>query len=128
MRTLVPAGVESPHAIGEPENITRWEPFREMEDMLRQYSPFFGRALRREGDEMAEWKPAADITETEKEYLIKAELPEVKKEDVKIELTKASSRSAANAKRKSSRRMRTKFASRVSTVRSRVALRFGQCR
>ena len=32
------------------------------------------------------WSPVADITETDKEYLIKAELPEVKKEDVKITL------------------------------------------
>jgi hypothetical protein len=28
-------------------NITRWEPFREVEDVFRQYSPFFARALRR---------------------------------------------------------------------------------
>jgi HSP20 family protein len=66
-------------------NITRWEPFREMEDMFRQYSPFFARALRRNG-EGTEWSPVADITETDKEYLIKAELPEVKKEDVKVTL------------------------------------------
>ena len=32
----------------------------------------------------AEWTPLVDITEDEKEYLIKAELPEVKKEDVKL--------------------------------------------
>ncbi len=68
-------------------NITRWEPFREMEDMFRQYSPLFGRWLRRADDEASTWRPAADITETEKEYLIKAELPEVRKEDVKIELS-----------------------------------------
>jgi len=67
-------------------NITRWEPFREMEDMFRQYSPFFARALRRNGGEGAAWSPVADITETDKEYLIKAELPEVKKEDVHITL------------------------------------------
>lgn len=65
-------------------NITRWEPFREVEDMFRQYSPFFSRALRRfEGDE-AKWRPVADISETDTEYTIKAELPEVKKEDVKV--------------------------------------------
>jgi HSP20 family protein len=65
-------------------NITRWEPFREFDDMFRQYSPFFSRALRRfEGDE-AKWRPIADISETDTEYLIKAELPEVKKEDVKV--------------------------------------------
>ena len=67
-------------------NIIRWEPFREMEDMFRQYSPSFVRALRREGGEGAAWSPVADITETDKEYLIKAELPEVKKEDVMITL------------------------------------------
>lgn len=67
-------------------NIIRWEPFREMEDMFRQYSPFFARALRRNGGEGLEWSPVADISETDQEYLIKAELPEVKKEDVKITL------------------------------------------
>lgn len=63
-------------------NLTRWEPFREMEDFFR-LSPFFSRALRR-GEEGFEWRPTADISETDKEYLIKADLPEVKKEDVKI--------------------------------------------
>jgi len=32
------------------------------------------------------WSPAVDVQETDKEYLIKADLPDVKKEDVKIEL------------------------------------------
>jgi len=31
-----------------------------------------------------QWAPSADISETEKEYLIRAELPAVKKEDVKV--------------------------------------------
>ena len=65
-------------------NITRWEPFREMEGIFRQYSPFFAGALRRNNGEGGVWAPVADITETDKEYLIKAQLPEVKREDVKI--------------------------------------------
>jgi HSP20 family protein len=67
-------------------NIVRWEPFREVEEMFRQYSPFFARGLRRNGGDVGEWSPVANITETDKEYLIKAELPEVKKEDVKVTL------------------------------------------
>ena len=67
-------------------NITRWEPFREMEDIFRQYSPFFAGALRRNSGEGTGWSPVADISETAQEYLIKAQLPEVKKEDVKITL------------------------------------------
>jgi HSP20 family protein len=33
---------------------------------------------------VAQWSPVVDITEDDREYLIKAELPEVKKEDVKV--------------------------------------------
>jgi HSP20 family protein len=70
-------------------NVIRWEPFREMQEMLRQYSPMLARGGGGGGGgggEVAEWRPVADISETDKEYLIKAELPEVKKEDVKITL------------------------------------------
>ena len=64
-------------------NLTRWEPFREMDDFFRRYAGLGGRALRQES---GDWTPTANITETDKEYLIKAELPEVKKEDVKVTL------------------------------------------
>jgi HSP20 family protein len=43
--------------------------------------------LRNTGKEnltVADWMPTVDISETESEYLIKAELPEVRKEDVKV--------------------------------------------
>lgn len=33
---------------------------------------------------LAEWSPLVDITEEDKEYLIKAELPEIKKEEIKV--------------------------------------------
>lgn len=33
---------------------------------------------------VAEWSPLVDISENDSEYLIKAELPEVKQEDVKV--------------------------------------------
>ena len=68
-------------------SLIRWEPLREMDELFRHYSPLFGRSLLRNGEERAtHWAPSANISETDKEYLIKAELPEVKKEDVKITL------------------------------------------
>jgi HSP20 family protein len=36
------------------------------------------------GENFADWAPAIDVQETEGEYLIKADLPAVKKEDVKV--------------------------------------------
>jgi HSP20 family protein len=33
---------------------------------------------------VADWSPSADISETDAAYLIKAEIPGVKKEDVKV--------------------------------------------
>jgi HSP20 family protein len=68
---------------------SRWDPFKELEDMERRLSTWFGRPLRRRNGEqealtVAEWSPLVDIEESEKEYLIKAEIPEMKKEDVKI--------------------------------------------
>jgi HSP20 family protein len=69
--------------------ITRWNPFKELEEMENRLSTVFGRApLAKNGGKeamtVAEWAPLVDITEDEKEYAIKAELPEVKKEDVKV--------------------------------------------
>jgi HSP20 family protein len=67
--------------------LTRWDPFRELEEMHNRLSGFFSRAPARRGEDnesliKADWSPA--VAEDEKEYLIKAELPEVKKEDVKV--------------------------------------------
>ena len=70
--------------------VTRWDPSREMEELQNRLSNFFGRTPARLGDAkeesmtVAEWAPLVDITEDEKEYIIKTELPEVKKEDVKV--------------------------------------------
>ena len=73
--------------------ITRWDPFREMDDFsdrlsralatnfMRQPTP---KGLSEEELVMADWAPLVDVEETDKEFLIKAELPEIRKEDVKV--------------------------------------------
>jgi HSP20 family protein len=68
--------------------LTKWNPFRELEEIQNRLGSMFGRTpLRALGEEkmtVSEWMPLVDIIEDEKEYMIKAELPEVKKEDVKV--------------------------------------------
>lgn len=70
--------------------ITRWDPFKELETLEHRLATLFGRAPVRkdvgkeEAMTVAEWAPLVDIAESEKEYIIKAELPEVKKEEVKV--------------------------------------------
>ena len=65
--------------------LVAWDPFRELEDVLSRWSRN-GRSVLAGNQEggIATWRPAANISETEKEYIIKAELPEVKKEDVSL--------------------------------------------
>jgi HSP20 family protein len=70
--------------------LTRWNPFREMEDIHDRLFNLFKNTQTRSGNgeqeslTVSEWTPLVDITEDDKEYLIKAELPEVKKEEVKV--------------------------------------------
>jgi HSP20 family protein len=63
---------------------------REFEELQNRLATLVGRAPVRtpSGKEEAltvpEWAPLVDIVEDEKEYLIKAEVPEVKKDDVRV--------------------------------------------
>ena len=71
-------------------SLTRWDPLKEMEELQSRLTGLFGRATTRRGNggqesiTVPEWAPLVDIIEDDKEYLIKVELPEVKKEDVKV--------------------------------------------
>lgn len=70
--------------------IVRWDPFRDLEVMNDRLDRIFGRTrgmLANGGEEslkLADWAPFVDIAETEKEFVVKVDLPEVKKEDVKV--------------------------------------------
>jgi HSP20 family protein len=66
----------------------RWNPFKEMDELQERLATLFGRLPPHRDQEerltTAQWLPLVDIIEDDKEYLIKAELPEVRKEDVKV--------------------------------------------
>ncbi|MCC6353739.1 MAG: Hsp20/alpha crystallin family protein [Verrucomicrobiae bacterium] len=70
--------------------LTQWDPFRELENFSNQLATAMNRpptARSGQRDEWllsADWAPSVDILEDDKAYTIKADLPEVKKEDVKV--------------------------------------------
>ena len=70
-------------------SLIRWEPFRNFDELFERVAPSaLGRWPRIFGEKGVafEWAPAADISETDKEYLVKTELPGIKREDVRITL------------------------------------------
>ncbi len=69
-------------------SLIRWEPFTGMDDMFSRFPNLLGRWPRVSANPEAslDWSPSVDISETGQEYLIRATLPAVKKEDVEITL------------------------------------------
>lgn len=64
-------------------------PFRELEEIGERFNRLFGRLpVRRDSGQealtVADWVPRVDITKDDREYLIKAEIPEVDKKDVRV--------------------------------------------
>jgi HSP20 family protein len=70
-------------------NLVRWNPVREMlnldNEMNRLYGDLVGRASDAESPML--WAPEVDIEESREGYLLKAELPGIKQEDIKISIT-----------------------------------------
>jgi len=66
--------------------LIKWEPLREIEDMFDRYTKAMGWSSGRGQDLVTagDWSPRVDVSETDNEFLIKAEIPDVKKEDVKV--------------------------------------------
>ncbi len=71
--------------------VVRWDPLRELEEMSDRLNRVISRPgggpVGTNGKEtmtVADWIPTVDISETEAEYTILAELPGVKKQDVKV--------------------------------------------
>ena len=69
--------------------LTRWDPFRELEDMQNRLSSFLDRRQRnvtdgKESITVAQWIPLVDVGEDDNGYFLKAELPEIQKDQIKI--------------------------------------------
>lgn len=73
----------------DPVSRARWNPFKERDELESRLATVLAarEATANGGKEaltVTQWSPLVDITEDEKEYLIKAELPDMKKEDVRL--------------------------------------------
>jgi HSP20 family protein len=77
------------------QHLGSWNPFKEFEQLQHRLSTAFGRGEllpgtaasgtpSQESLAMADWAPRVDILEDTEKYLLKIDLPEVKKEDVKV--------------------------------------------
>jgi len=69
--------------------LAKWDPFHEVDELLDRYSrpsdwPF--RGGRDVSVRDADWAPRVDISETDDNFCIKAEVPGIKREDVKINI------------------------------------------
>lgn len=69
--------------------LTRWDPFRELEEVHNRLSSVFEAGFprsreREQGLLSAAWAPLVDISEDDKSYQIKVELPDMKREDIKV--------------------------------------------
>jgi HSP20 family protein len=74
----------------DPLSRTRWNPFNDRDELESRLATIFATRAATTGDggkeamTVAEWSPLVDIIEDEKQFLIRAELPDMKKEQVKL--------------------------------------------
>jgi HSP20 family protein len=70
--------------------ITRWRPFRDVvsiqDEMNKLFDDFFGRPIIRTEWSEGVWNPSVDVSEDKDNVIIKAEMPGMNKDDVKISI------------------------------------------
>lgn len=70
--------------------LTRWNPFKEMEQLQNRLATLWASPSSLVAGDAEEslaptaWIPRVDIIEDEREFVVKAELPEMKREDVSV--------------------------------------------
>lgn len=62
----------------------RWDPFRELEELQRRTEELVESAVA--GAEVGVWTPLVDVEETEDAWIVEAEVPGAKRDDIKVEL------------------------------------------
>jgi len=70
--------------------LIRWEPVRELNtiqsEMNRLFNTYFDSPTPANGTALRRWVPAMDLVETDQDFVLRADLPGVDENDVKIEL------------------------------------------
>jgi HSP20 family protein len=71
--------------------IVRWEPLRELSSLQNEMNRLFNTAFDTpttpgNGATVRRWVPAMDLVETAEDFVLRADLPGLKQDDVKIEL------------------------------------------
>jgi HSP20 family protein len=70
--------------------IVRWEPFRELNtlqsEMNRLFDSVFEGPRGGNGGALRRWMPAMDLVETDEHFVLRADLPGMSEDDVKIEV------------------------------------------
>ena len=65
-------------------SITRWEPYRDLLSMQERVNQLFKQNFPRGEEPLGAWAPPVDIYETEKEIVLKADLPGISLSEVDI--------------------------------------------
>src|ERR1700742_495727 len=73
--------------------IVRWEPFRELSSLQSEMNRLFNSVFDQPagaggngGGTLRRWMPAMDLVETEDHFVLRADLPGMSEDDIKIEL------------------------------------------
>jgi HSP20 family protein len=67
-------------------NITRFNPFRDLDEIFSWPRLGQGNDIALQNMTRADWVPAVDVNESDEEFLITVEVPQVEKDDIKIEV------------------------------------------
>jgi HSP20 family protein len=66
-------------------SVQRYQPFRELEEIQEQTAQLLEQMMGVPADVVRAWVPDVDIEETEKDWILEAELPGARAEDVHVE-------------------------------------------